>query len=449
MQRLAVKVVQVREQPLVHAVGQQQHLDALLLEELQLRAVLRRGQAVGRDHVDGFLAVFHAGHVVGQRHAGLARLIVGGGKAQQLAQALTVGKVFAHAFLQHGAKLFPEGGVLIALGLVLVVGQVFEHGQHALGAALADGLHVAAFLQDLAADVQRQVGRIDHALHETQVVGQQGLGVIHDEDALHIQLQPALLVAVPEVVGGVLRDVEQLRVFTAAFDPVVGVGQGRLVVVADLLVELVVLLFGDVALAARPQGGGLVDGFPLVFQLVLALLLVPFLFLHEDGQRDVVGVLADDAAQLPAGQEVVFALAQVQDDVGATGGLGDGLDLEVAGAFTGPAHAFFGLQAGTAGFDGDLVGHDVAAVKAHTELADELGVFLMVARQAAHEFFGARLGDGAQVVDGLLRAHADAVVADGERAGSLVDQDAHLEVGRVFVQAAVVQRLEAQLVAGI
>ena len=40
----------------------------------------------------------------------------------------------------------------------LSVGQVFQHRQHAAGVALADGFHVTAFLQQLAAHVQGQVG---------------------------------------------------------------------------------------------------------------------------------------------------------------------------------------------------------------------------------------------------------------------------------------------------
>jgi hypothetical protein len=46
-------------------------------------------------------------------------------------------------------------------------------------------------------------------------------------------------------------------------------------------------------------------------------------------------------------------------------------------------------------------------------------------------------------------AHADAVVGDGQRLGGLVEAHAHFQVGRVFVQRGVVQRLEAQLVAGV
>jgi hypothetical protein len=37
---------------------------------------------------------------------------VGGGKAQQLGQALLVGEVLADAFLEHRAELAPEAGVL-------------------------------------------------------------------------------------------------------------------------------------------------------------------------------------------------------------------------------------------------------------------------------------------------------------------------------------------------
>jgi hypothetical protein len=53
---------------------------------------------------------------------------------------------------------------------------------------------------------------------------------------------------------------------------------------ADLLVEGVVLRFGDVGLGTRPQGRGLVHRFPLVLEDMLALVLVPFLLAHQDGQ---------------------------------------------------------------------------------------------------------------------------------------------------------------------
>jgi hypothetical protein len=221
---MALELVQVAEHPLVDAVDQQQHLDALLAEDLELRAGLGGGQAVGRDHVDGVLALLHALDVVGEGHALVG---MGGGKAIELGQAVAVGVVFADAFLEHCAEFVPEGLVLGLVVGAVAVGQRLQHAQHALGAAVADRLDVAAFLQQLAADVQRQVGRVDHALDEAQVHRHQRLGVVHDEHALDIQLHAAALVAVPQVERRLGRDVEQLGVLAAALDPVVGVGQRR------------------------------------------------------------------------------------------------------------------------------------------------------------------------------------------------------------------------------
>ncbi len=357
--------------------------------------------------------------------------------------------VLADAFLEHRAELVPERLVLVLLAHVLAVGQRFEHGQHALGGALADRLHVAAFLQQLARDVQRQVGRVDDALDEAQVHRHQRLGVVHDEDALDVELHAAALVAVPHVQRRVRRDVEQLRVFAAAFHAVVRVGQRRVRIIGNLFVKIGVLGVGDLALGTRPQRGGLVDGLPLVERLVLGGLAVPLFLLHQDRKGDVVGILGDDGLELPRAQELVLAFAQVQDDVGAALGPGDLLHLEIAGAFRAPAHALLRRQAGAARLDGDAVGHDEARVEAHAELADQRGVLLLVAFQPRHELLRAALGDRAQVRHGLLRRQADAVVTDGERLLFRVEEDAQLEVGGVFQELRVVDGLEAQLVAGV
>ncbi|MPM76622.1 hypothetical protein SDC9_123621 [bioreactor metagenome] len=230
--------------------------------------------------------------------------------------------------------------------MLVVLGQVFQHRQHAARVAVADQAHVAAFLKQLAAHVQRQVGRVDHALHKAQVSGHQRLGVVHDEHALHIQLHARLLVAVPQIHGRVRRDVQQLRVLGVALDAVVAPGQRRLVVVADGLVELDVLLVGDVLLGACPQRARLVHDLPLpglhhVAGLIVLALFPLFLF-HEDGQADVVGILGDQRLELPGIQKLLGILAQMQGDAGAALGALDLLDLEVARAAAHPAHAFAG-----------------------------------------------------------------------------------------------------------
>ena len=237
LQRRAIKLLQIVQRPLIDAVGHQQHFNALLLEEFELWAVLGGGQRLGGDVVDGVLAVFHARFVVGKTDAG--GVAAGAGKAQELGQTLAVGKVFAQAFFQHRAKGGVELAVFAFFGLVfgidhvghgviassrlvfVVLGQVFQHSQHALGRAFADGFDVAAFLQQLAADVERQIGRINHAFDKAQVARQQRLGVVHDEDALDVQLDAGLFVAVPQVKRRFGRNVEQLGVFGVALDAVV------------------------------------------------------------------------------------------------------------------------------------------------------------------------------------------------------------------------------------
>ena len=340
--------------------------------------------------------------------------------------------------------------------------QVFQHAQNPLGAAFTDGFHVAALLQQLTAHVQRQVSRIHHAFDKSQVGGQQSFGVVHDEDALHIQLHTGRLLAVVQIHRRLAGDVQQLGVFGAAFHAVVRVGQGCFEVVANLFVEIVVLFLADVLFGARPDGVGLVDGFPfagldhgtrltatILVRRVDQFAVFPLFLFHLDGQADVVGVFVDDALDLPGLGIVHCVFAQVQDDAGAACRAGNGFDFKIAGAAAGPAHALGLLHARTAGFDGDLVGHDEAGVKAHAKLADEVGVRFLVAAELGDKVLGAALGNGAQVVNGFLGAHADAVVGDGERFGVFVQGDFDLQLGIGLVQAAVVDGLKAQFVAGV
>lgn len=156
------------------------------------------------------------------------------------------------------------------------------------------------------------------------------------------------------------------------------------------------------------------------------------------GQGDVVAVLGDGRFDAPGLQELFLAVAQMQDDVGAAAGFADGFEVVFAGAFAAPAHALVCGQARTTRLDGDAVRHDEARVEAHAELADQLGVLLLVAFQLGHELPSAALGNGAQMRGSFVGAHADAVVADGQGLGLLVEADAHFQVGVVFPQGRVV-----------
>ena len=213
----------------------------------------------------------------------------------------------------------------------------------------------------------------------------------------------------------------------------------------DVLVELLVLLVLDLGTRTGPQGAGTVDGFPLRLG-GLVLLLAVELLRQFDGQGNMVGVFLDDVAQAPAICELFFAFLQVQDDAGAALRFAQGGDLELALALGSPMHTFGSAQAGAAGKDLDLVGDNKGRVEAHTELTDQVRVLLLVAGEFLEKISRAGLGDGAQVRNGFLAAHADAVVFQGDGAGLFVEADADLKLGATFEQLRLGQRLEAQLV---
>ena len=139
----------------------------------------------------------------------------------------------------------------------------------------------------------------------------------------------------------------------------------------------------------------------------------------------------------------------MQDHAGAAFGALDVAHVKLARAVTHPAHALRGGQTGAAAFDGNLVGDDKAGVKTHAELADQLRVIFLVARELGHEVAGAAFGNRAEVVDGFLLRQADAVVGNRQGFGGGVKAHAHFQFSVAFINARVVQRLEAQLVASV
>ncbi|CRR47581.1 hypothetical protein PAERUG_E15_London_28_01_14_09335 [Pseudomonas aeruginosa] len=192
---LAVEIGQVAHQPLVDAVGQQQHFHTLLAEHFQVRAVAYLAVALAGEVVDLVLAFGHAADVIGQRHALRIAVAAGGGEAQQAGHLLAVVVVLGRALLQHLAELLPERGVLLGL----VGGQLLQHVQRTLGQRRFHRIDDRAGLQDLARHVQRQVVGIDHALDEAQVQRQELLGLVHHEHALHVQFQALGRIAVVQV----------------------------------------------------------------------------------------------------------------------------------------------------------------------------------------------------------------------------------------------------------
>jgi len=217
--------------------------------------------------------------------------------------------------------------------------------------------------------------------------------------------------------------------------------------VADVLVEFLVLVFADVALGPGPQRRRLVDG--LVVGEFFLFPVLPLLLLHQDGLDDVVGVFADDRAQLDPVQQVFLARAQVKGDRRAPQGFLQHLDGEFAASVRLPADSLIGLLAGAPRVHGHLVRDDERGIEPDPELPDQVRVLLLVAREPREKLLGAGLGDRAEVLNRLLAVHSDAVVADAQRLGRRIVVDMDLELEVVLEQLFVVQRLEPQLVAGV
>ena len=129
------------------------------------------------------------------------------------------------------------------------------------------------------------------------------------------------------------RNEEQQRVLLLALDLGVRVRERRLEVVRDVLVELGVLLVGDLGLGPGPQRDAwLTCSSPMKIGMVM----------WSEYLRRIW-------RSAGAWSSVVLALAQVQDDVGAARLADDGLDAVVALAGALPAHAVLGRRARRAG----------------------------------------------------------------------------------------------------
>ena len=195
-----------------------------------------------------------------------------------------------------------------------------------------------------------------------------------------------------------------------------------------MFVELVVFALLDLVLGAGPQRGRSVDGFQLPVVAGIG---------HLDGNRDVVGVAAHDVSEPVAFEELVLALAQTEDHLGAARGDGYAFDgvLPVPNGL--PAHAAFHRHPGSPGVHRHLVRDDEARVEPHSELSDELSILVPVSREGVEELPGPGLGNGAQVLDDLLIAHADAVVAYADASSVLVvfDLDVQIAVSLVEVDS--------------
>ena len=184
-------------------------------------------------------------------------------------------------------------------------------------------------LQQLARDIQAQVGRINHAAHKAQIVRQQIGALVHNHHAGGVELQTRLIVLGVVQPRRLRRDEQQRLIRHRALGRDGHDRLRRSHVAEALLIELVVLLALDVALLALPQRHHAVDRLPLAHVLKLGLVIGAALLaarvrhLHADGEADIVGVFLHKARQRPLAEvlavfiRLVAVVAQVENDIRA------------------------------------------------------------------------------------------------------------------------------------
>ena len=126
----------------------------------------------------------------------------------------------------------------------MLFGDALQLGQDLLDAGRADAGKHAVLLQNLAADVQREVFAVDDAADEAEVGREELFGVVQDEDALDVELDADLVLGLVEVKRRARRNEEERDVLQAALGAGVKPEERIFAVAGEALVELLVVLVG-------------------------------------------------------------------------------------------------------------------------------------------------------------------------------------------------------------
>ena len=285
---------------------------------------------------------------------------------------------------------------------------------------------VAVVLQEGAADVQRDVGAVDHALEEHEEFGNDFLDVIRHEHLTGEQLD--LTFAGAEILlqlGEVQDALEVEGIIDVEMDP-----EQRIVKVGEhAVVERLVLLVRALAGVLQPQGRNVVDmrrlghlddlfgllgavlvGFALDGHVALEGLGGRILEIH--GRVHVAAVALEHLAGAVGFEELLVLLGDVQDDGRAVRGAGACAHLEGHAVLARPMDGF-GALLPAEGLDFNPVGHHKHGVEAQTEVADDAALVVFLAAVIIlEELLGAGESDLIDISLHLVGGHADAGIGD-------------------------------------
>merc|ERR1712223_489189 len=200
---LPVKLLELLDNILVNGLRHVDDLQSSLLQPLYKSGGSHHLLALPGDIVNVLLVLLHPGDVVSQ---GAEVVTTGGGEEPEVAsQLLSVGGVLVDTELEVLAELLVE-----LLEVVLVLRQLLDELENLLHQILSDDLEDLVLLEHFSGDVEWKVLRVDHALDEVEVLGDELLTVVHDEDSPHVELDVVLaLLVLKQVKGSSLGDEEE------------------------------------------------------------------------------------------------------------------------------------------------------------------------------------------------------------------------------------------------
>ena len=293
---------------------------------------------------------------------------------------------------------------------------------HLAGDVVRNLLDVRIALQVAARYVQRNIRRVDHAVQQGEVFRYDPLDLVGHIHLIGVELDLVFLNF--EVVPN-LREVEDTRQVERIIDIQMNREERLFTYGIEFVVELLVLLGGDLGGFYGPQRGDVVDDVVLVGIDVFAVF--PLLHLAEsDGNGQEATVLAQQFFDLR-----IFAVFErigrkVQYDRGPPVALlGRFLHFVFGRSFATPMYRLGALLVG-AGENLHFVSDHESGVESQSEVADNRLVLVFL-----HELLGARKGDLVNIALHLVGSHADASVGDRQGFGILVRRNADRQVAQV------------------